>query len=90
MSEAITIHVHAPKSTDRAINTQECGDCKKRSRFIHIFTPWYGWDSTCLKCGRSWADGEWMALPFMRGSRQRNIDYAKKRYRNMVKESSHE
>jgi hypothetical protein len=34
---------------------------------IQFFTPWYGWDSTCLKCGRKWCDDYWMELPFCSG-----------------------
>lgn len=75
------IHIHAPEKTDRRIITAECGDCEKRSRFIEFFTPWYGWHSTCLKCGRQWQDGEWMALAFMPGVRKTNITKAKKLYR---------
>ena len=76
------VHIHAPKPTDKRIRIHVCPDCKKRSRFICFFTEWYGWDSTCLRCGREWQDGEWCDLPFMRGARQKNIDAAKKRWRN--------
>jgi hypothetical protein len=34
---------------------------------IQFHTTWYGWDSTCIKCGRNWQDGEWMDLPFANG-----------------------
>ena len=75
------IHIHAPQATEKTIHSGHCHDCGKRSWFVGFFTPWYGWDVTCLRCGREWADGEWMPLPFMRGARQNNIDSAKRRYR---------
>jgi len=50
---------------------------------IEFFTPWYGWHSTCIRCGRRWCDGEWMPLPFMRGARKQSVDEAKKAWRLM-------
>lgn len=50
---------------------------------LMFFTPWYGWDSTCIKCGREWQDGEWCPLDFVRQSRQKSIAAAKKRWRSM-------
>ena len=75
------IHIHAPQPTEKRIQTGVCPDCKKRSRFIAFFTPWYGDHTTCLRCGREWMDGEWMPLPFIRGSRKITIAAAKKRWR---------
>ena len=50
---------------------------------LQFFTPWYGWGSTCMRCGREFADGEWLALPFARGVRKRNIDAAKRKWRKL-------
>lgn len=75
------IHIHAPQPTEKNIFSGVCHDCKRRSWFVGFFTPWYGWDVTCLRCGREWQDGEWMPLPFARGARQKNITSAKRRYR---------
>ena len=50
---------------------------------LSFFTPWYGWDSTCIKCGRNWQDGEWTDLDFVRQSRQKSIDRAKNLWRRM-------
>ena len=75
------IHVHAPKATAKRLVTVTCLDCKKRTRMVEIFTLWYGWHSTCLKCGREWVDGEWILLEFAPGVRQRNIDAAKSVWR---------
>jgi hypothetical protein len=79
------IHIHAPAATDRKLWRHICLDCGKNAYRVSFFTPWYGWDSTCLKCGRHWQDGEWMALDFMRGARQKSIDSAKKQWRRMAK-----
>jgi hypothetical protein len=77
------IHIHAPKATAKTIHWRVCPDCKRNSPMAGFFTPWYGWDLTCLRCGRSWMDGEWMPLDFTRGARAKNIGKAKKRWRAM-------
>lgn len=77
------VHIHAPAATAKRAHGQTCPDCKKRTRMMEFFTPWYGWDSTCLRCGRAWQDGEWMPLPFMRGAREQNIARAKNIWRRM-------
>jgi hypothetical protein len=78
-----TVHIHAPRATAKRVVTGHCHDCNKRTRFVEFFTPWYGWDSTCLRCGRKWCDGEWMALPFMRGAREHNRAAAKSHWARM-------
>ncbi len=91
------IHIHAPAATAKAISITLCLDCKQRTRMIQFFTPWYGWDSTCIKCGRNWQDGEWADLPFCNGlwgrdsqgkyrfmkPRRNNIEIAKNHWRAM-------
>lgn len=80
----MTLHIHAPQPTEKSIRAGHCPDCKRRSWFIGIFTPWYGWDKTCLRCGRHWQDGEWVPLAFVRQARQKSIDRAKRRFRAVV------
>lgn len=76
------VHIHAPATTAKTLGVlQCCPDCKKRTRVLSFHVPWYGWDSTCLRCGRRWCDGEWMPLDFVRGSRRKSIDAAKRRWR---------
>ena len=77
------VHIHAPQPDLKRIDTCVCPDCKQRTRMLCFHTPWYGWDDTCLKCGRHWQDGEWMPLPFERRARQNSIDSAKRRWRRM-------
>jgi hypothetical protein len=77
------VHVHAPKATAKAMLACVCLDCKKRTKLLQFFTPWYGWESTCIRCGRQWFDGEWMPLNFCRGVRKQNIDMAKLYWRKM-------
>ncbi len=79
----MNIHIHAPQATSKRATATNCPDCKKRTRMLGFFVPWYGWDSTCLRCGRHWVDGEWTPLDFMRGARERNVDRAKTRWRRM-------
>jgi hypothetical protein len=85
------VHIHAPKATAKFISTTICPDCKQRTRMLQWFTPWYGFDSTCIRCGRSWSDGEWMPLDFVRQSRQRSIAAAKATWRSLppVSENSY-
>jgi len=75
------IHIHAPSATAKSATATICVDCGKRTRMLQFFTPWYGWDSTCIRCGRRWMDGEWMPLDFVRQSRQKSIAEAKSTWR---------
>lgn len=75
------LHIHAPQPTDRRLDRMSCPTCSRRTYFAQWFTPWYGWDSTCLRCGDSWQDGEREQRPFMPKWRQKSIDSAKVRWR---------
>lgn len=96
------IHIYAPQPTAKSIDIITCLDCKRRTRMISFFTPWYGWESTCIKCGRQGRDGEWLPLSFFNRMwardengvyktmtpRELNIATAKRRFRAMP-ESKH-
>lgn len=77
------VYIHAPPVVDMAITATVRPDCEKRTRMIQFFQEWYGWHSTCLRCGRQWDGGEWLALDFRRGVRADNIRIAKKRWRRL-------
>lgn len=79
------VHVHTPRPDLAQITRGKCPDCERRSAFVQLHTPWYGWDTTCLRCGRNWADGEWIALPFCRTARRDSVAAAKRAYRRGVK-----
>jgi len=67
------------------IKTLSCGmcpDCGRYTRFAHFHMTWQGWDSTCLRCGRRWGDGEWLPLDFSRYARRDSIDSAKRRWKS--------
>ncbi len=81
MNNESSVHVHAPQPDEVSISRGLCLDCKRRSAFIDMFTPWYGWSNTCLRCGRTWEDGEWIALDFSRTARSDSIASAKRAYR---------
>lgn len=84
MNKLSIVHIHAPKATAKRLIKDNCHDCKKLTWFAEFFTPWYGWDSTCLRCGREYQDGCWMELPFARGNhRKKNKELAKQIWRNM-------
>lgn len=76
------VHLYAPKPMRKAVHARVCPDCKKWTRMLCVFTPWYGWDTTCIRCGRMWIDGEWLPLDFCRGVRKQNVERAKARFRS--------
>lgn len=75
------VHIHAPQASMRHLGRIFCPNCKKRSFAASWFTEWYGWDSTCLRCGDSWQDGAMCDRPFMRGWRKKSIAAAIARWR---------
>lgn len=75
------IHIHAPQATERAIRRIACPTCSKPRYMASWFTPWYGWDITCLKCGDRWQDGEMSERPFERAWRSKSIRAARARWR---------
>lgn len=78
-----SLHICAPQGY-RHVHAGTCPDCKRRTRFIGASYEWYGATTTCLRCGRSWCDGEWMALDFVPKSRQRSIEDAKAMFRRAI------
>lgn len=81
MVETNVLHIHAPMPVERRIFAGRCPDCKRRTRFLAWFYEWYGWNQTCLRCGRQWSGGEWLPAPFCRGWRTHNIREAKDHWR---------
>lgn len=75
------LHICAPPVESFFIRRGTCPDCKRASFFLGRTYEWYGSNQTCLRCGREWADGEWVPLPFMRGAREKNISHAKNLWR---------
>ena len=75
------VHIYAPSCVTKHATAGTCPDCGARTRFLVFTYEWYGADATCIKCGRSWSGGEWMPLPFVRGSRQKEIARVKDRFR---------
>lgn len=81
------VHILAPEVTRRAVRAGDCPDCNRRSRFISFHQDWYGWRQTCLRCGRTWDDGEWLPLDFERGARRKSIERAKAWWRRLTRDS---
>lgn len=77
----MSLHINLSRVDDKAVRACVCPDCKKRTRMLGFFQEWYGWAFTCLRCGRRYADGEWLPLPFMRGARPTSIATAKAHWR---------
>jgi len=78
------IYINWVRYSTKALSRHYCSNCKKNRFFVAFYQEWYGWDSTCLKCGDSWADGERRERPFMRGWRAKAIEAAKSRYRRLI------
>lgn len=74
------IHICIPKVDMFSLDRGICLDCKQDAWFALFHMPWYGWDRTCLNCGRRWQDGEWLPLAFERQSRKNSIDRTKERF----------
>ena len=79
-------HIKFTKTHDRRIIREKCLDCGRNSFFACFHEEWYGWDVTCLRCGRRWCDGEWMPFDFARGVREHSIRSAKRRWKRGLDE----
>ena len=75
------IHINLARIDAKHISHRWCPDCCRNSYFINWFQEWYGWKATCMRCGRQFAEGEWMPLPFQRGIREDNKKYARQTWR---------
>lgn len=79
----VYVHIHAPQPEAFGISRVDCPTCKKRSYSVWRFTPWYGSDSTCMRCGEEWTEEGRCERPFMRGWRKQNIDNARKLWKRL-------
>ena len=73
------------KPDKKSIHITKCPDCGRRTIMLQFYNSWYGWESTCIKCGRKWINSEWMPLPWEPGIRKRRIKEAKKKWRSVKK-----
>ncbi len=80
------VHICAPPPTYKRIARGVCLDCMMRTRFIGFWADYYGWDETCIRCGREYADGEWISLDFRRDARRKSIESAKAAWRSWKSE----
>lgn len=75
------LHVNHVRYSEARLAREHCPNCKKRTFFVSFFQDYYGWDSTCLRCGDSWQGSEMRERPFERGWRERRVKEAKDAYR---------
>lgn len=80
----MSIHVYAPECIEKYATSGTCPDCKQRTRFLSYSYEWFEPDCTCIKCGRSFNADGWVPLPFVRGSRQKEIARAKRRFKSTI------
>ena len=81
------VHVHAPQPDAFGISRHHCPTCKRRTFMVWRYTPWYGSDDTCLRCGEGWQDGERSERPFAPRWRERNKAAARRLYRRLRAEA---
>jgi len=86
----MTIHISWTQTHDRNASIKFCPDCKKRSVFVSFFQEWYGWDTTCLRCGRNWIDGEWQDLDFYRYARRDSKQAARSRWKRGIQKGNYD
>lgn len=58
----------------------KCPECTRLRPFAGFYQEWYGTTWTCLGCGDSFADGQRLDRPFMRGWRQKAIASGRKQW----------
>ena len=75
-------HILCPEVVEKKAVAGTCPDCGQRTRFLTFTYEWFGPDATCIKCGRSFNEDGWAALPFVRQSRAKEIQRAKDRFRH--------
>jgi len=73
----MTVHVYAPAPAERMVRWSTCPDCCKRSPFAVLLYEWHGADSTCMRCGRNFQDGQWCRLDLVRDARRKSKDAAR-------------
>jgi Zn ribbon nucleic-acid-binding protein len=81
----VTIHICYPHPAEVFIRCDACFDCNT----VTFMAGWryenHGIEETCLRCGRSYRDGDPERLPSGRGGRAASIANAKKRWREYRK-----
>ena len=75
------LHIHAPPPIRAAKRRRHCPTCEIRTTFASFLYEWYGWYTTCLRCGDAWRDGERAERPFMPGWRKERVAKARERWR---------
>lgn len=67
------MHICRPKISDVRRRKALCPTCGGIRVMIEWFEEWYGWNSTCIRCGEQWQDAEPVERPFAPRWRQKNI-----------------
>jgi hypothetical protein len=80
----LSLHVNFVRHIIAMLHRIDCPTCKKKTYATAFYQEWYGWDTTCLRCGEEWQDGKMSERPFERGWRTKRIIAAKKHYRAMT------
>lgn len=84
------IHILWSRVDRWSLSKMPCPTCKKKRYFWSWFQDWYGWESTCLKCGDRWQDGERCERPFRPRWRKESVKSALLHARHTIRESRRE
>lgn len=83
MTLAQWVHINFARYSEERCRVFACPVCKRRRRMLARFQEWYGLTVTCTGCGDTWTDGELHPRPFAPRWRQKAIERAKKRLREL-------
>lgn len=83
MTDEALLHIQPGPTTTLAI-VRTCPVCQREAHLVGATQDWYDTTWTCCRCGDSWAGGELLPRPFVRGWRQEAIRGACRRWWKLI------
>jgi len=74
-------HISPTQTHARRLARGICPDCNKYTYFAIFHQEWYGWDRTCLRCGRKWSGRERIPFSSPRTARRDSVRAARDRWK---------
>lgn len=93
MNSMTTLLMLAPNKAPEAVSRfepeqklviQQCLCCYERGVTLMFSSLYFGWQSTCLRCGNEWTDGWFVPDNLTASQRLANADNARKRWRDNI------